>query len=71
MVCHLICMLKLTARKLLDILEIGIEIECKVKIIQTQLSTLFNQYLLDCLLCDQHLNGPGVYKREIMGYLVK
>lgn len=69
MVCHLIRMLKLTARKLLDIL--GIEIECKVKIIQAQLSTLFNQYLLDCLLCDQHLNGPGVYKREIMGYLVK
>ena len=68
MVCHLIRMLKLIARKLLDILEIGIEIK-SVKI-RTHLSTLFNQYLLDCLLCDQHLNGPGVYKREIMGYLV-
>lgn len=47
MVCLLICILKFIARKLLDTLETGIEVKSN----------------FDHLLCDRHLNGPGVFKR--------
>lgn len=42
-----ICILKFIAGKLLDTLETGIEVKSN----------------LDHLLCDRHLNGPGVFKR--------